>query len=423
MDKLESLKITETLNTIQLPDAELNTIFHHCFPMTWNETTQVCPDGTVFVNTGDIPAMWLRDSTAQIFPYLLLGNEDAVLSVVIRGVINRQMQYLLIDPYANAFNLEPNGKGHHTDETKQNDWVWERKFELDSLLYPIQLLWVFWNVTKDESIFTPMIKDALKTIIHILLIEQKHASQSQYHFFRNNGNDLDNLPHHGTGNPVAETGMIWSAFRPSDDRCLYNYHIPSQMFAVVVLTHLAEILSNQYQEFELAGEVEILREQIDAGINQYGIYTHPKYGEIYVYETDGLGNVELMDDANIPSLLSIPYFGYLYNDDATYKNTRKFILSPDNPWYFKGKMASGIGSPHTGIRKIWHLGLLIQALTTDNPLELDRMLYYIKDTHAGTYLMHESFNPDNPAEYTRASFGWANALFSELVLTKLAGLD
>lgn len=423
MDKIESRIITATLNSIQLPDTELNQLFHRCFPMTWNETIQVCSDGTVFVKTGDIPAMWSRDATAQIFPYLLLSNEDAVLSVVIRGVINRQMQNILIDPYANAFNLEPNRKGYQTDETKQNDWVWERKFELNSLLYPIQLLWAFWNTTRDESIFTPMIKDALKLIITTLQNEQNHTLRSPYQFFRRNGTELDNLPNQGKGNPVAETGMIWSAFRPSDDRCLYNYHIPSQMFAVVVLENLAEILRNQYEEFELAGEVEILREQIDAGINQYGIYNHPKYGEIYGYETDGLGNIELMDDANIPSLLSIPYLGYLYNDDPIYKNTRRFILSQDNPWYFTGKYASGIGSPHTGKGKIWHLALLVQALTSDDPLELDRMLYYIKDTHAGTYLMHESFNPDNPTEYTRPSFGWANALFSELILTRITGLD
>jgi uncharacterized protein len=423
MDKLDSFKITETLNSIQLNDMELNTIFRHCFTMTWNETLEVCPDGTVFVTTGDIPAMWLRDSTATLFPYLLLCKEDAVLQVVIRGVITRQMQYILIDPYANAFNIAPNGKGHHSDDTKLNDWVWERKFELDSLLYPIQLLWIYWNVTQDESIFTPLIKDALKTIIHILQTEQKHALQSQYHFYRNNGSELDNLPNHGNGNPVAETGMIWSAFRPSDDRCLYNYHIPSQMFAVVELEHLAEILIQHYQDYAAAGEVEILRQQIDAGINQYGIYTHPKYGEIYAYETDGLDNFVLMDDANIPSLLSIPYLGYLYNDDPIYKNTRKFILSPDNPWYFTGTYASSIGSPHTGPGKIWHLAILMQALTSDDPLELDRMLYYIKDTHAATFLMHESFNPDNPAEYTRTSFAWANSLFSELILTKLAGLD
>jgi hypothetical protein len=375
------------------------------------------------VNTGDIPAMWLRDSTAQVYPYLLLSAEDALLQVIIRGVITRQMQYILIDPYVNAFNLASNGKGHKTDETDQNDWIWERKFELDSLLYPVQLLWAFWNITNDTTIFTPQIKDALITIIHTLQTEQKHAGRSPYHFFRNNNVELDNLPNQGNGNPVAETGMIWSAFRPSDDRCLYNYHIPSQMFAVVVLAYLAEILINQYQEFELSSEVEVLREQIDAGINQYGIYNHPKYGEIYVYEADGLGAFQLMDDANIPSLLSIPYLDYVDNDDPIYKNTRRFILSQDNPWYFSGKYASGIGSPHTGKGKIWHLALLMQALTADDPLELDRILNYIKDSHANTYLMHESFNPDNPKEYTRDSFSWANALFSELILTKIAGLE
>ncbi|MDI6783090.1 MAG: glycoside hydrolase family 125 protein [bacterium] len=423
MDKLNSRKLDETLTAIKLSDPELDTLFHRCFKMTWDETLQVCSDGSVFVNTGDIPAMWLRDSAAQVYPYLLLCNEDAVLPVIIRGVITRQMRYILIDPYANAFNLEPNGKGHKTDDTIQNDWVWERKFELDSLLYPIQLLWAYWNITNDETIFTSQIKETLITIIRTLQTEQNHQTRSSYHFFRNNQVELDNLPNLGKGNPIAETGMIWSAFRPSDDRCLYNYHIPSQMFAVVVLAYLSQILIKQYQEFELASEVEILREQIDAGINQYGIYTHPKYGEIYVYETDGLGTVELMDDANIPSLLSIPYLGYVDNDDPIYKNTRKFILSPDNPCYFSGKYASGIGSPHTGKGKLWHLALIMQALITDDPLELDRILNYIKDTHAGTYLMHESFNPDNPAEYTRASFSWANALFSELILTKVAGLD
>ena len=423
MDKINSIKINETLKAVKLADSELSKLFERCFPMTWNETLQLLPDGTVFVITGDIPAMWLRDSTAQIFPYSLICSEDAVLQVLIRGVINRQMQYILIDPYANAFNIEPNKQGHQTDKTDQNDWVWERKFELDSLLYPIQLLWAFWNMTSDETIFTPAIKNALTCIVRVLQTEQKHLSRSAYHFFRHNTIELDNLPNFGKGNPVDETGMIWSAFRPSDDRCLYNYHIPSQMFAVVVLDNLSDIFINQYQDFALADEVAILREQIDAGINQYGIYNHPTYGEIYAYETDGRGNYELMDDANIPSLLSIPYLGYIANDDPIYKNTRRFILSRDNPWYFSGKYASGIGSPHTGKGKIWHLSLLTQALTTDDPLELDRILNYLKDSHAGTYLMHESFNPDNPAEFTRQSFAWTNALYSELILTKIAGLD
>ncbi len=397
--------------------------FARCFPNTLETTVQLMPDGTSFVITGDIPAMWLRDSAAQVNPYVPLAAHDAGLRRVIGGLIRRHAACLLIDPYANAFNPEANGHGHTTDRPAQSPWVWERKFELDSLCYPIRLAHRYWKATDDATPFTTTVHRALETIVGVMRTEQHHGD-SPYLFERPEPRLLptDTLTHGGRGAPVAYTGMVWSGFRPSDDACTYGYLVPANMMAVVELEHLAEIAGAVFGDDALAENALALREEIERGIRDHAVVEHPQFGRIYAYEVDGLGNQLLMDDANVPSLLSIPYLGYRPASDPVYQNTRRFALSPDNPHYHSGSHASGIGSPHTPGRRVWPLAIAMQGLTASDDRERDWALETLLATTAGTGAMHESLNPDDPADFTREWFGWANSLFAELAL-EVAGLS
>ncbi len=396
---------------------KLSKMFEKCFFNTLDTTTKKMDDGTTFVFTGDIPAMWLRDSSAQVRHYIAVCKDIPQIQSLIAGLVKRQVSCILTDPYANAFNKEPDNSGHKSDLTEHNPWVWERKYEVDSLCYPIQLSYLYWKETGDAGIFTNEFKSAIQTILKLWKTEQNHMQNSPYSFMRKGCPETDTLMNDGKGTPVGYTGMTWSGFRPSDDACTYGYHIPSNMFAVVVLGYMGEILSEVYHDLVLCKEIIELKDEIDSGIKKYGILKHPVYGEIYAYETDGLGNHNLMDDANVPSLLSIPYLGYSNHDDPVYQNTRRFILSSDNPYFFEGKYAKGIGSPHTPDGYIWHIGLIMQALTSRNNEEICKILGYLEQTDDDTGFMHESFDPGKPSEYTRSWFAWANSLFGELLYT------
>jgi len=394
---------------------EIVKFYKNCFYNTLETTTEWLEDGTTFVFTGDIPAMWLRDSSAQVRHYIPLAVSDSHYQKMIEGLIKRQMQYIQIDPYANAFNKGPDDRGHTEDVTEGNSWVWERKYEIDSLCYPIQLAYLYWKATNSTAMFDDDFKEAVNKIIGLWTVEQKHAEQSSYSFQRFNCPESDTLSHDGKGSPVAYTGMTWSGFRPSDDSCKYHYLIPANMFAVVVLRYVEEIAQDIYKDETLALAAKKLGGEIDAGIKAFGIYKHETFGEIYAYETDGLGNYNLMDDANVPSLLSIPYLGYTSKEDMIYQNTRRFILSEENPYYYAGKAARGIGSPHTPTNYIWHISLVMQALTSDNDAEIQELLRTIISSDGGTGFMHEGFHVDNPNEFTRPWFAWANSLLGELI--------
>lgn len=395
----------------------LDKMFRQCFANTLETTTELLEDGTTYVFTGDIPALWLRDSTAQVRHYIPFAKNDAEVCRIIEGLIKRQVSYILIDPYANAFNKEPNGKCWHRDITQSNEWIWERKYEIDSLCYPIQLAYLYWKATGNTQIFDIEFKQAIRTIINVWQIEQRHHEKSAYSFLRLQEGSVENgqLYNNGMGMPVNYTGMTWSGFRPSDDACTFGYLIPSNMFAVVILGYIKEFGQEVFMDSELEKAADELRLEIEWGIRTYGIYNHPKYGKIFAYETDGFGNYNLMDDANVPSLLSLPYIGYTTVDDPIYINTRKFILSKDNPYYYEGKYAKGIGSPHTPEGYIWHISLVIQALTSNDTDIIQQILSMLENTHAGTYFMHEGFDPDKPENYTREWFAWANSLFGELI--------
>ncbi|WP_240702817.1 glycoside hydrolase family 125 protein [Cohnella luojiensis] len=390
-------------------------MFIKCYPNTLETTTKLLKDQSAFVITGDIPAMWLRDSSAQVRHYLPLAKGDGELQRLIEGLIRRQIAYIHIDPYANAFNEEANDNRYDQDLTELDAWVWERKYEIDSLCYPIQLAFLYWKETGNKGIFDDSFRSAVHTIIALWKTEQRHAEQSPYRFARIDCPPSDTLRNNRMGMPVNYTGMTWSGFRPSDDACTFGYLIPSNMFAVVVLRYIEEIAAEVWDDAEIVRLAAELREEIDYGIQTYGTYIHPKYGKIYAYETDGFGNHNLMDDANVPSLLSIPYLGYTNFDDPLYQNTRKFVLSVDNPFYQEGKFAKGIGSPHTPVGYIWPISLAMQALTAQDDAEIHELLDMLQRTDADTGYMHEGFDPDNPSSYTRPWFAWANSLFGELL--------
>ncbi|HZZ65288.1 MAG TPA: glycoside hydrolase family 125 protein, partial [Candidatus Baltobacteraceae bacterium] len=339
----------------------LGKIYRRAYDEAYSRHATIERDGTTFVTTGDIGMEWLRDSSAVMTPYIGVAVTDPYVRSMLRGTIARQARYIQIDPYANAF----------TDDYK----VAERKFEVDSLLYPVWFTYLYWKGTGENAVFGPNVQRAFRTVLATLRTEQRHNSRSHYRH--------PQLANGGRGTPVAYTGLVWTGFRPSDDAARYQYNIPENMFAVVVLRDLTEIEKNVYHDRRMADQAWGLSVQIQRAIERYGQINVPGIGRIYAYEIDGLGHANLMDDANIPSLLSIPYYGYVGAHDVVYQATRKFILSPRNPYFFQGKYASGIGSPHTPHGYVWPLALVMQAITSTDQSEVDRVLGYIAVSDTG----------------------------------------
>lgn len=403
----------------KISDEKIRKMFIQCFMSTFETTVQLEDNGSCFVITGDIPAMWLRDSSAQVNHYVSFAKECEEAYRVINGLIQRQMSCILADAYANAFNREANGKGHQKDKTEMSPYVWERKYEIDSLCYPVRLAYRFWKEADTASHFTEEARKAFYRIIELWTAEQNHGN-SPYYFHRSFCRKSDTLSHRGKGAPVKYTGMTWSGFRPSDDSCIYGYLVPANMFAYVVLGYICEIAQEVYKDSALAEKAEKLRNEIKDGIDKYAVVRDSCGKPIYAYETDGMGNYNLMDDANVPSLLSLPYLGYCSADDEMYRNTRRFILSKENQYYYEGKRAKGIGSPHTPKNHIWPIALSMQGLTSDDKSEMLSLIRTLSDTDADTGFMHESFHKDKPQKFTREWFSWANTLFAELVIKYLS---
>jgi len=375
---------------------KLEKIYLTAFDEALNRHASRQRDGTTYVSTGDIEAEWLRDASAVMEPYIGEAADDQRVAEALRGVVAREAKYILVDPYANAFSSDYK--------------VVERKFEVDSLLYPIWFADKYWRATGDKTIFTREVNRAFERVLATLRDEQHHDRRSHYRH--------PDLANGGKGSWVRYTGMIWTGFRPSDDPARYQYNVPDNMFAVVVLRRLASIERDVYRNDRDAANAWGLSVEVQAGIEQYARASLPGFGRLYAYEVDGYGHANLMDDANIPSLLSIPYFGYLDSNDPTYQNTRKFVLSDRNPYFYRGKVASGIGSPHTPRGYIWPLSLVMQALTTTDRAEIDRVMGYIAASDVGDHRLHESFNGDWPEAFTRDDFAWPNALYGELIHTR-----
>ncbi|MBQ8885774.1 MAG: glycoside hydrolase family 125 protein [Clostridia bacterium] len=374
-------------------------------------------NGTAFCYTGDIPAMWLRDSSAQVLQYLQFMKVDKDVRNTVRGLLLKQFELIRRDPYANAFN--------------ENGSVWERKFELDSLAYPLWLTKQYYDITGDGEIFNAFFLVTLDKILTTLENEREHKD-SNYSII---SEDRDK----GV-NEFKNCGLIWSGYRPSDDVCHYKFFIPGNMFVVSALEDIVSLLESVGLNGEIKDRAASLAASVRTAIETYGVYNHPKFGKMYAFEVDG-SNADInstdgklfMDAANIPSLIAAPWLGYCDVDDQTYVNTRAFVLSDDNPYYYVGEYASGIGDPHDMVGSTdnphkdvpvpWHMSIAMQGLTSTDKAEIERCVKYMTETTGGTFVMHEAFNANDPTDYSRDYFTWPCSLYAHLVLTKIFGVN
>ena len=403
-----------------IADPELAWMFENCYPNTLDTTVEMGSlegKADTFVITGDIHAMWLRDSTAQVWPYMPLINADDELKLLIQGLINRQAKCVLLDPYANAFNKDATQSAEwNDDEPKMRPGLHERKWEIDSLCYVMRLAHDYWKRTGDTSLFDAEWQKAMKVIVETFKTEQRLYGESPYYFIRKTSAMIDAPVFGGTGRPIKPTGMICSMFRPSDDATLFPFLVPSNLFAMQELRHISDIFNEGLNNKTFSQECTTLASEIEKGISKFAMTDHLDFGKIYAYEVDGFGNKVFMDDANVPSLMSLPYLGIHQPGDEIYKNTRKFLLSENNPYFLKGKAAEGQASPHTGKVNIWPMGIILRAMTSTDDQEIVKCLKMLKATHAGKGFMHESFNKDDASKFSRSWFAWANTLFGEMII-------
>lgn len=419
--KFVSKAVDETIRKVkaQIKDPKLAWMFENCFPNTLDTTvTYKTINGkpNTFVITGDIHAMWLRDSSAQVWPYLQLMDKDKDLKNMIKGLIHRQAECVCIDPYANAFNDGPLGGEWQSDHTDMKMELHERKWEIDSLCYTVRLAYQYWKLTGDSSVFDNTFRKSSELIYQTFREQQRKENLGPYKFQRRTEHQTDTLSNKGWGNPVNPVGLIVSSFRPSDDASIFGFLIPSNLFAVRSLNQLSEIHKSVYKNTDFADKCEVFANEVEEAIKKHAIVEHPNHGKIFAFEVDGFGGLNLMDDANIPSLLALPYLGCIDRNDPIYKNTRSFVWSKDNPYFFQGTAGEGIGGPHIGFDFIWPMSIIMKALTSDDDKEIAQCINTLKTTDANTGFMHESFHKDNPENFTRKWFAWVNTLFGELIL-------
>ncbi len=418
-----SVAVEEAITSVSrdIADPGLRTIFANCLPNTLDTT--VFPgtrDGKpdTFIITGDIDALWLRDSSAQMHPYLPFVKQDKALAQLVEGLIHRHAASIQLDPYANSFRRNPTDPPLEWavhDATDHKPGVGERKWEVDSLCYPVRLAHGYWKATGNIAVFDAEWQESARLIVATFRQQQRLHGPGPYHFQRRAESPTDTVMLSGYGAPTRPNGMLHSIFRPSDDACTYPLFVPANLFAVTALNMLAEI-ADAAGKAVLTSDARSLAAEVLAATRQHGRVTHPRHGEIWAYEIDGFGNVNLMDDANAPSLLSMAYLGSVPVNDPLYQRTRGFVLSDDNPYFFRGKAGEGVGGPHVGLGYIWPMAIMVRALTSTNDAEIATALRTLRDTTAGTNFMHETFQMDDPANFTRPWFAWANTLFGELIL-------
>lgn len=406
----------------QSADPVLAAMFERCFPNTLDTTVfrgKLDGQPDTFVITGDIDAMWLRDSSAQVAPYVGFAKEDAALAQLIAGVIRRQTRCILIDPYANAFTRntsDPPLSWSVKDQTDMKPGVAERKWEIDSLCYTIRLAHAYWRATGDTSVFDAAWKSAAWRVVETFKEQQRLHEHGPYHFSRMTTNPYDTAGFDGYGNPARPVGMIFSMFRPSDDACIYPFLVPATLFAIRSLEQLQEINAASVADSKLDAACAELLKSVRSAVHRHATVQHPLFGSIWAYEVDGFSNSLLMDDANAPGLVSLPTLGCCDLRDPLYQRTRKFVLSNSNPYFFTGTAATGVGSPHTGIGMIWPMGIILRALTSIDDREILQCLKWLRNTTAGTDFIHESFDANNASQFTRPWFAWANTLFGGLIM-------
>eukprot|EP01130_Rhizamoeba_saxonica_P003340 TRINITY_DN1417_c1_g1_i1.p1 TRINITY_DN1417_c1_g1~~TRINITY_DN1417_c1_g1_i1.p1 ORF type:complete len:429 (-),score=64.63 TRINITY_DN1417_c1_g1_i1:26-1312(-) len=416
-----------------MKDEALALMFVDCFPNTLDTTVNFThntktDEYDTFIITGDIPAMWLRDSSGQVQVYLPYASKDAQLKNMIKGLIARQMKQIKIDAYANAFNNAPTGSPHDSDERhpKMSPMLWEGKYELDSLAWVMWLSSKYIEHTHDYTICTNEWFSSIQKIVDVIVYQQKSTEDTSnkddlyYSFGRETTSQIDTLVnYHGV--PGRTCGLSKGYFRPSDDAHRLPFQVASNAMVASSLEKIAKIVNNKEKECyntKLGSQVSNLALLIKSGVENYGTNNHRLYGEIYAYEVDGYGSSYLMDDATVPNLISLPYFEYIQTSKQKeiYEHTRKFTLSSYNAYYFNGTAGDGIGSPHTDFNQIWHMGILMRALTSNDDAEIEHCLEILKSSTADLWFMHESFDKNNPKQFTRSWFAWANSLFGELIL-------
>ncbi len=404
---------------------ELAWLFENCFPNTLDTTVTVSlrdgrPD--TYVITGDIDAMWLRDSSAQVWPYLALMKGDKPLQDLIAGVVRRHARCVLIDPYANAFYDDPAKVSEHKeDKTVMKPGVHERKWELDSLCYVIRLAYGYWRHSGDRAPFEAEWRQAMRLIVATMREQQHKDGGSAYRFKRTTDRPYDTAAGDGTGWPAAPVGLVASAFRPSDDGTVLPYLIPSNYFAAASLRQLARLVDALGNDAALRIDALALADEIEQALKRHAAVERSSFGTVLAYEVDGYGSHYVADDSNIPSLISLPYLDAIGVEDSLYRNTRRFLYTEGaHPYYVRGKAAEGTTGPHAGRDMIWPMGIIMRAMTSSDDAEIRLCLAMLASTHAGTGFMHESFHKDDARRFTRSWFAWANTLFGELVMKLLA---
>lgn len=407
----------------KIGDPELAWMFENCYPNTLDTTVQTGTlDGKpdTFVLTGDIEAMWLRDSSAQVQPYIHLVAKDAKLKRLFQGLIQRQARCILIDPYANAFDRDPTAPSKlewsQTDKTDMKPGVAERKWEIDSLCYPMRLSHEYWRRTRDKTPFDDHWSQAMKLAVATFRAQQRKEGPGPYHFQRPALAPTDSLMLGGYGWPTKKIGLIHSMFRPSDDACQYPFLIPSNLFAVSVLRKIAQVHREARSDTAAATEAEALASEVEAALHAHALIPDGQGGQVWAYEIDGFGNTLFMDDANVPSLSGLPIIDVVDKGDPLFRRTAALAWSDRNPYFFKGSAAEGIGGPHVGLDMIWPMSIITRALNADDDATIRQCLHWLKTTHGGTGFMHESFHKDDPSKFTRPWFAWANALFGQLIV-------
>lgn len=405
----------------RIADPKLAWMFENAYPNTLDTTVRISmvdgkPDA--FVITGDIPCLWLRDSAAQLKPYLHLVPRDPKLGELFRGLIARHARSILIDSYANAFMEDPTAKTSlgwaQTDQTEMRPGVAERKWEIDSLCYAIRLAYGYWTTTKDVRPLDATWRQSARRIVATFREQQRKDGNGPYRFRR-----ASNQPHEtlswGWGHPTKPVGLIHSGFRPSDDACIYPFLIPANLFAVTTLRELAQ-LAKAVDDAPLATEATALADEVAAALRAYGTMRLRDGRQVWAYEVDGFGNALFMDDANVPSLSGLAYLGCVPADDPLWRATEAAAWSDANGYFFRGRAGEGIGGPHVGMGQIWPMSLTIRALSARDDATIRQCLRTLRDTDGGTGFIHEAFDKDDPATFTRDWFAWANGLFGEMIV-------